>query len=171
MAERLEIEDPNPQAIFELVEQLIAIAPSLSPSASSVVNLNVGSDSSAILDSQSINQLTTSIRLLSEALVVKYKRPSQTSVSASHRPSSREVATVSDNLKQSSKNSSAGVDRDRSWPTEPIESSQPNRSNASGSSKTSKEESSSRSVSQRSIEAETEVNKMREFEGAIIPPP
>ena len=86
LAEQLSVEDLDPQAVFELVRQL-QLRASLNLSLS-----DVDLTESATFDSHSINQLSTSIRLLSQTL-------SQKQTSQSDKPHPQNA--LHDNLGQS----------------------------------------------------------------------
>ena len=149
LAEQLEVEELTPQAIFESVEQLKARADNNSSS------IEFDSAQSAKLDSHSLNQLSTSIRLLSEALSRKQHSPSDKSISPNRTTViEQEPLDTADHNQKLSHNNSLGklqpnlhlpVDRE---PAEPTKNSQPT------SSKSSKGESSSRKISKKSLEAE-----------------
>ena len=76
LAEQLNVDELTPQAIFESVEQLKARADN-----NNLASIEFDSAQSAKLDSHSLNQLSTSIRLLSEALSRKQHSPSDQSIS------------------------------------------------------------------------------------------
>jgi hypothetical protein len=153
LAEQLDVDELTPQAIFESVEQLKARTDNNSSS------IEFDSAQSAKLDSHSLNQLSTSIRLLSEALSRKQHSPSDKFISPNRTTViEQEPLDTSDHNNSPSHNNSLAklqpnlhlpVDRE---PAEPTKNSKPT------SSKSSKGENSERKISKKSLEAEQEVN-------------
>jgi hypothetical protein len=153
LAEQLEVEELTPGAIFESVEQLKARADN------NLSSIEFDSAQETKLDSHSLNQLSTSIRLLSEALSRKQHSPSDQSISPNRTTViEQEPLDTADHNNSPSHNNSLGklqpnlhlpVDRE---PAEPTKNSKPTFS------KSSKGESSSRKISKKSLEAEQEVN-------------
>ena len=74
LAERLDLDKPTPQAIFESVEELKQQA----QKSSSV--LEKPSDSSMLFDRENINQICTSVKLLAEAVSTQQKTNSKNSL-------------------------------------------------------------------------------------------
>ncbi|NJL51803.1 MAG: hypothetical protein HC930_05460 [Hydrococcus sp. SU_1_0] len=152
MAEQLEVDELTPQAIFESVEQLQARA------SNNLSLSDVDSTQSADLDSHSINQLSTSIRFLSQALSNKHNNQSE-------RPISKDTPPPVDRHNQK-------PNRQQSKPTttsgQPLESPHPQSSSTTArqSSERFKSKSPSlqekklnRTVSKRTQLAEEEVNR------------
>lgn len=130
LAEHLDVDDLTPGAIFESVGKLQDRA------SNNLSQGNLDLTDSATLNSHSINQLSTSIRLLSEALSNnrKHHRPTQALPVVAHQPNSTHPET--------------------SKSVKPAKNSQPASSKSSNQS-----EDSERKLSNRSIEAEAEVNR------------
>ena len=145
LAEQLEVEDLNPQAIFESVEDLQARA------SNNLSLCHLDLTESATLDSHSLNQLSTSIRLLSEALSKKHHR--QSNLSQNNR------SNASTNLKPNYNNLTTQVGQapHTSVAVEPVEQTKKSQSIKSKPESSSQEN--SRKLSKRSIEAEEEVNR------------
>ncbi|MBW4532562.1 MAG: telomere resolvase [Pleurocapsa minor HA4230-MV1] len=154
LAEQLSIEDLTPQAIFESVEQLKATADNNSDS------VEFDSSQSAKLNSHSLNQLSISIRLLSEALY--NKQNSQGDKSTPQNPTTvieqKLLDTAEHNNSPSHNNSSAKLQPNLSLPVEK-EPAEPTKNSQPTSSKSSKGESSPRKISKKSLEAEQEIDR------------
>lgn len=149
LAEQLEVTELTPQAIFESVEQLQAQASSHNLS---LANLDLDPRESAKLDSHSLNQLSTSVRLLSEALAKKQN-------SQSDKPLTRqriEPHAGTERLTQNTPVNSQGQNPSSPVAVKSIEGTKKSQPN---SSKSSNLEDSSRKLSKRSIEAEEEINQ------------
>ena len=145
LAEQLEVEDLTPQAIFESVRKLQAKASNNLSSSDFDVDLT----ESDTLDSHSLNQLSTSIRLLSEAL--------------SRKQTNQNIAKESMNGKTIFKDRSVDRARQNSSQPEAFESVEPTPKSqpifSKSKSKLSSQEGLSRAISKRSLEAEEEVNR------------
>lgn len=155
LAEHLEVEELTPQAIFESVQQLKTKA---SHNLSSVSDFD--STDSARLDSHSLNQLSTSVRLLSEALYRKQHRQSSESIlsgSATMSTPQDRVPLTSENSKSSDESSSPQVQQNHRQQADEL-TLQTTKSQ-SISSKSSNKEGSSRKVSLKGLGAEKEVNR------------
>ena len=151
LAEQLEVTELTPQAIFESVEQLQAQVSSHSLSSS---NLDLNSSESARLDSHSLNQLSTSIRFLSEALAKKQNsdenRPRTQDTTASRQKQNFSQSVAVKSIEPTKKSQS--IKQLNSPPSATLTS-------PSVSSKSPNQEGSSRKLSKRTIEAESEVNR------------
>ena len=164
LAEHLEVEELTPGAIFETVEQLKAKA------SNNLSNFEFDSTQEVKLDSHSIHQLSTSIRLLSEALSERHHHQSDRSVSLDRTvvtgqdqlapAASNNLKAGNQRVKDSNHNNSLGqLHQDLDSPVA-IESIKPTVKSESISSRSlSESESSSRKISSKSQLAEEEVNR------------
>ena len=165
LAEQLNVEELNPGAIFEAVVKLQTKADN---------NLSLGDVDSAnsdSLDSQSIHQLSTSIRLLSQALSNRHHHQSDRSVSLDRTVVTGQdklaPAASNNNLKRgnqgvsdSNHNNSLGQLQPVLDPPVDIEPVKPTvKSESISSTSLPKSESSSRKISQKSQLAQEDVNR------------
>ena len=155
LAERLDVDQLTPEAIFESVEELEQLAWKASSS-----NQNHHSSSEVVFDRENINQICTSVRLLTEALSRQQKNSSFNN--------SEKISNSSRGKSPARNNTQGSVsfrdDNHKSHnPTEPIEpnlreevsNSKPQRSHPQNEHTSS----STRKTSNRGVEAEESVNR------------
>ena len=169
LAEQLEVEELTPSAIFESVEQLKAEASNNSPL------VEFDSSQSARLDSHSIHQLSTSIRLLSQALSNKHNTQSDRSLSQDNTTVIRQdkLDNASENIDpnhnssstEKGKNVEALQGRERATQLQPDEdlavapAVRSSKKSQPTDSKSSKGKSSDRKISNKSQVAEEDVHR------------